>query len=120
MNLLFVSDILLKIKSWFAFNSKSFLKMVSCLAGSWLLFLITNVLMKFYWFGSFYFDVIGSITKKEVEEIAKQKMKDLNTVDIQKAIKIIEGTAHSMGISVEKKSEIFNNQDTITKIGTGS
>jgi hypothetical protein len=55
---------LLKIKSWFAFNSKSFWKLISCLIGPWLFFLITNVLMKFYWFGSFYFDGIGSITKK--------------------------------------------------------
>ena len=45
---------------------------------------------------------IASITKKQVEEIAKQKMKDLNTSDLQNAIRIIQGTARSMGISVEE------------------
>lgn len=46
-------------------------------------------------------EVIGSVTKKQVEDIAKQKMQDLNTSDLQRAIKIIEGTARSMGIAVE-------------------
>lgn len=43
---------------------------------------------------------IGSINMQQVEEIAKQKMEDLNTSDLQQAIKIIEGTARSMGIEV--------------------
>ena len=47
-------------------------------------------------------EVIGSVTKKQVEEIAKQKMQDLNTSDLSQAIKVIEGTARSMGISVEE------------------
>ncbi len=46
-------------------------------------------------------EVIGKVTKKQVEDIAKQKMKDLNTADLTQAIKIIEGTARSMGITVE-------------------
>jgi large subunit ribosomal protein L11 len=46
-------------------------------------------------------EVIGKVTKKQVEEIAKQKMRDLNTSDLSQAIKIIEGTARSMGIAVE-------------------
>jgi large subunit ribosomal protein L11 len=46
-------------------------------------------------------EVIGQVTRKQVEEIAKQKMRDLNTSDLQQAIKIIEGTARSMGIAVE-------------------
>jgi len=46
-------------------------------------------------------EVIGNVTKKQVEDIAKQKMQDLNTSDLQQAIKIIEGTARSMGIAVE-------------------
>jgi len=46
-------------------------------------------------------EVIGNVTKKQVEDIAKQKMQDLNTSDLQRAIKIIEGTARSMGIAVE-------------------
>lgn len=44
---------------------------------------------------------IGKITRKQVEEIARQKLNDLNTKSLDKAIKIIEGTARSMGIQVE-------------------
>ncbi|OGX06002.1 MAG: 50S ribosomal protein L11 [Omnitrophica WOR_2 bacterium GWA2_47_8] len=44
---------------------------------------------------------IGVITRKQVEEIAKTKMEDLNTADMNKAIKVIEGTARSMGIEVK-------------------
>lgn len=43
---------------------------------------------------------IGTITEKQAEEIAKQKMKDLNTDDMPTAIKIIKGTCRSMGIEV--------------------
>lgn len=46
-------------------------------------------------------EVIGKVTRKQIEEIAKQKAKDLNTVDLAKATKIIEGTARSMGIAIE-------------------
>ncbi|KPK97424.1 MAG: 50S ribosomal protein L11 [Omnitrophica WOR_2 bacterium SM23_72] len=46
-------------------------------------------------------EIIGTITKKQVEEIAKQKMHDLNTSDLEMAVKIIAGTAKSMGIAVE-------------------
>lgn len=46
-------------------------------------------------------EIIGKVTKKQVEEIAKQKLLDLNTSDLPQAIKIIEGTAKSMGIAVE-------------------
>lgn len=46
-------------------------------------------------------EIIGKVTKKQVEEIAKQKMRDLNTSDLTQAIKVIEGTARSMGIAVE-------------------
>jgi large subunit ribosomal protein L11 len=46
-------------------------------------------------------EVIGKITKKQVEEIVKLKAKDLNTTDIKQAFKIIEGTARSMGIVIE-------------------
>ena len=46
-------------------------------------------------------ETIGKVTKKQVEEIAKQKMQDLNTADVQVAMKVIEGTARSMGIVVE-------------------
>lgn len=43
---------------------------------------------------------VGKITKKQIEEIAKIKMADLNTKDLQSAIKIVEGTAKSMGVEV--------------------
>jgi large subunit ribosomal protein L11 len=46
-------------------------------------------------------EIIGKVTKKQVEEIAKQKMQDLNTSDLGMAVKIISGTAKSMGIVVE-------------------
>ena len=44
---------------------------------------------------------IASLTKKQIEEIAKQKMEDLNTADMKQAVKVIEGTARSMGIEVK-------------------
>jgi large subunit ribosomal protein L11 len=43
---------------------------------------------------------IASITRDQVKEIAKVKMEDLNTNDYNQAMKIIEGTARSMGIEV--------------------
>lgn len=46
-------------------------------------------------------EVIGKVTRRQIEEIAKMKMKDINTSDMEKAVKIIEGTARSMGIAVE-------------------
>ena len=46
-------------------------------------------------------EVIGKVTKSQVEEIAKQKMGDLNTSDLTRAVKVITGTARSMGIAIE-------------------
>lgn len=43
---------------------------------------------------------VGKVTKAQVKEIAQTKLKDLNTQDIERAMKIIEGTARSMGIEV--------------------
>jgi large subunit ribosomal protein L11 len=43
---------------------------------------------------------VGEVTKKQVEEIAKIKLTDLNANDIPAAINIIEGTARSMGITI--------------------
>ena len=43
---------------------------------------------------------IAKLTRKQVEEIAKVKMEDLNTSDLNQAIKTVEGTARSMGIEV--------------------
>ena len=46
--------------------------------------------------------ISGSITKKQASDIAKQKMKDLNAIDIDQATKIICGSARSMGIEVKE------------------
>jgi large subunit ribosomal protein L11 len=43
---------------------------------------------------------IGTVTKRQVEEIAKQKLADLNTTDLEVAKKTVAGTARSMGIDV--------------------
>ena len=44
---------------------------------------------------------VGAVTRQQVEEIAKVKMEDLNAADIEAAMRIIEGSAHSMGLKVE-------------------
>ena len=46
---------------------------------------------------------VGKVTKDQVKEIAQRKMTDLNTAEIESAMKMIEGTARSMGIEVENK-----------------
>lgn len=43
---------------------------------------------------------VGTVTRAQVEEIAKMKLKDLNTAGLDEAVKIVEGTARSMGIDV--------------------
>lgn len=43
---------------------------------------------------------VGSVSKSQIEEIAKIKLEDLNAHDMKGAMKIIEGTARSMGITV--------------------
>ncbi|OQX89375.1 MAG: 50S ribosomal protein L11 [candidate division Zixibacteria bacterium 4484_93] len=45
-------------------------------------------------------DKVGKITKEKLSEIARTKMPDLNVYDLESAIKIIEGTARSMGVEV--------------------
>lgn len=44
---------------------------------------------------------VGKVSRAQVQEIAERKMQDLNAVDLPGAMKIIEGTARSMGITVE-------------------
>jgi len=44
---------------------------------------------------------VGAVTRQQVEEIAKVKMEDLNAHNIEAAIRIIEGSARSMGLKVE-------------------
>jgi len=45
-------------------------------------------------------DKVGKITRKQIEEIAKIKLPDLNTKDIKEAMKIVEGSARSMGVEI--------------------
>ncbi len=45
-------------------------------------------------------DKVGKVTRKQVREIAELKMKDLNAINIEGAMKQVEGTARSMGINV--------------------
>ena len=45
---------------------------------------------------------IGKISQDTVYEVARNKMKDLNTTDIDKAVRIVAGTARSMGVEVEQ------------------
>ena len=47
-------------------------------------------------------NIVASISKKQLEDIATQKMKDLNAHDLEEAIKIIAGSARSMGIEVKE------------------
>lgn len=46
-------------------------------------------------------DKVGTITKAQLKEIAETKMPDLNTNDVEQAIKIIEGTCKQMGVEVK-------------------
>ncbi len=45
-------------------------------------------------------DKVGKVTRKQVREIAETKMKDLNAINIEGAMKQVEGTARSMGINI--------------------
>ena len=47
-------------------------------------------------------NIVASISKKQLEDIAKEKMNDLNAHDVEEAIKIIAGSARSMGIEVKE------------------
>jgi len=46
-------------------------------------------------------DKVGTVTRIQIKEIAERKMKDLNSYTIEQAMRVIEGTARSMGITVE-------------------
>ena len=47
-------------------------------------------------------NIVASITKKQLEDIANQKMSDLNANNLEEAVKIIAGSAKSMGIEVKE------------------
>jgi large subunit ribosomal protein L11 len=44
---------------------------------------------------------VGTLTSRQIRDIAEQKFNDLNAVDMEGAIRVIEGTARSMGITIE-------------------
>ena len=46
-------------------------------------------------------DIVGSITRDQLEEIAKTKLPDLNADKIESAMRIVAGTAHNMGVTIE-------------------
>ena len=48
-------------------------------------------------------NMIGKVTRAEVVEIAKAKMSDFNTTKLESALRIVEGTARSMGIEIVEK-----------------
>ena len=47
-------------------------------------------------------DLVGTVTKKQIREIAEKKMADLNTTDIDAACRMIAGSARSMGLQVQE------------------
>ena len=47
-------------------------------------------------------EVVATVTKAQVKEIAETKLPDLNAYTVEEAVKIIEGTAKNMGIAVEE------------------
>ena len=51
--------------------------------------------------GKAHLEKVGKVTRAQLEEIAKMKMKDLNAADMDGAVKIIAGSARSMGLTVE-------------------
>ncbi len=53
---------------------------------------------------------VATVTRSQIEEIAKLKFEDLSAVDLSGAIKTIEGTARSMGITIEDASEDGGNE----------
>ena len=46
-------------------------------------------------------NIVGSVTRDQVRAIAEEKMADLNSATVESAMRVIEGTARSMGIAVE-------------------
>jgi large subunit ribosomal protein L11 len=45
-------------------------------------------------------DKVGKLTLKQVEEVAKIKLPDLNTKDVKQAMEMVKGTARSMGVDI--------------------
>ncbi|MBN3039294.1 MAG: 50S ribosomal protein L11 [Candidatus Omnitrophica bacterium] len=91
-----------------AFEDRTFKFIIKSPAGSMLLKQAANIAKASGLAGR---EKGGAITKDEVREIAKTKLKDLNTTDLERAMKTIAGTARSMGIVIveteQEKQEIL-------------
>ena len=61
-------------------------------------------------------NIVASISKKQLEDIAKEKMNDLNAHDINEAVKIIAGSARSMGIEVKEKKQKKDIENCLKKL----
>jgi large subunit ribosomal protein L11 len=48
-------------------------------------------------------DKVGRISRKQIEDIARIKLPDLNAYDVESAVKIIEGTAKNMGLEIDRE-----------------
>ncbi len=51
-------------------------------------------------------EVVGKLSAEAAREIARTKMKDLNTTDVDKAVRIVAGTARSMGVEIEDSESL--------------
>ncbi len=57
-------------------------------------------------------DIVGTVTVKQLKEIAEYKMEDLNASSLEAAISMLKGTARNMGISVEDGSTPAQSEET--------
>ncbi len=62
---------------------------------------------------------VGIVTSEQVREIAELKMKDLNAADVDGAVKIVSGTARSMGILVDGRPEDITPEEERTVVTAG-
>jgi large subunit ribosomal protein L11 len=85
-----------------AFEDRSFKFIIKSPAGAILLKQAANIAKASGAAGK---EKAGAVTRSEIKEIAKTKLQDLNTKDIEKAMKTVEGTARSMGIEVVESEQ---------------
>jgi large subunit ribosomal protein L11 len=58
-------------------------------------------------------DVVATLTKKQLREIAEIKLPDLNCYDVEAAMKIVEGTARNMGVAVEGDEIVVHSEEKV-------
>lgn len=59
-------------------------------------------------------EIVATLTKEQIKEIAEIKLPDLNCYDVEAAMKIVEGTARNMGIKVEGMSDTKSDNNQVT------